>query len=122
MKNRYVHELTIRRTMFDDALAARDEAGQPTATTVTTTDVMGLVQPRNADELDDHRSAGSEVSDHVIFLPVDTDIIHADAVMWGARRLQVTGIRSFEFGRLRHLEVDARLVTATSVTNDGAGS
>lgn len=119
--NPYVHDLTIRRVTYDDTLAGRDAAGQP-ATTTASTAVRGLVQPRAAAELDDHRSAGTEVSDHVIFLPLGTDIIHADAVLWGARRLEVTGIRSFEFGRLPHIEADARLVTATAVTNDGDGS
>lgn len=120
MNSRYVHDLTIRRTTFDDSVASRDDDGQP-AKTVTTSAVKGLVQPRRADELDDSRSAGSEVSDHVVFLPVDTDLRHADAIDWGTRRLQVTGVRSFEFGRLQHLEVDARLVTATPATNtDGS--
>ena len=118
--NPYVHDLTIRRTAFSDDVADRDADGQP-AETVTTTAVKGLVQPRSANELDDTRSAGSEVSTHVIFLPVATDILHADAVQWGDSRLQVTGIRRFDFGRLAHLEVDASLVTATPVTV-GAGS
>jgi hypothetical protein len=118
VNSRYVHDLVIRRTDFDDSVAARDDAGQPSRT-VTTSEVKGLVQPRRAQELPDSRSAGAEVSDHVVFLPVGTDLVHADAIDWGDRRLQITGIRPFEFGRLQHLEVDARLVTATAVTNDG---
>lgn len=117
--NPYVHELVIRRTTYDDTPAARDAAGQPTAS-VDTTDVKGLVQPRRVSEVDDSRSAGSEISDHVVFLPIGTDVIHADAIDWGDSRLQVTGVRRFEFGRLQHLEVDARLVTSTPVTVDAS--
>ena len=116
----YVHDLTIRRITYDDSVLSRDDDGQPSAVT-TIAAVKGLVQPRRAVEVPDPRSAGSEVSDHVVFLPLDTDIIHADAIVWGDRRLQVTGVRSFEFGALAHLEVDARLVTSTPVTNtDGS--
>lgn len=117
----YVHDLTIRRTTYDDSVASRDVDGQP-AEVVTTTAVRGLVQPRRAVEIPDHRSAGSEVSDHVVFLPLGTDLVHADAIVWGDRRLQVVGIRPFEYGGLPHLEVDTRLVTSTAVTNTGDGS
>lgn len=113
------HALTITRVTYDDTLAGRDDEGQPTATEATAA-VYGLVQPRRVREVEDTRSAGAEVSDHVVFLPAGTDVIHADAIDWGDRRLQVTGVRSFEFGGLAHLEVDARLVTSTPVTVDGS--
>jgi hypothetical protein len=118
----FVHELTIRHAAFDDT--NRDDAGQPTRT-VTETTVQGLVQPKSFvrdAELGDSRSAGSEVSDHVIFLPLDTAVDHADALDWGSSRLQVTGVRRYDFGRLPHLEVDARLVLTTTVTPYVAGS
>lgn len=119
--NVYVHDLTIVRTAFDDTPASRDEYGQPARATSTTA-VKGLVQPKNADELADSRSAGSEVSDHVVFLPLSTDLEGADALMWGTRRLNVTGIRRFEFGSLAHIEVDARLVTPQPVSVTAGGS
>lgn len=113
------HDLTIRRTTFDDTPAERDDAGQPSRT-VTTSAVRGLVQPRRASEVPDSRSAGSEISDYMVFLPADTDLQHADAIDWGTRRLQIVGIHPFEFGTTPHLEVDARLVTATPITNEGS--
>lgn len=113
----YVHDLTIQRTTYDDTPAARTDDGQPSAT-VAETEVKGLVQPRRVREVEDSRSAGSEIGDHVVFLPLGTDIIHADAIVWGTSRLQVQGVRRFEFGRLAHLEVDAQLITSTPVTND----
>jgi hypothetical protein len=113
--SKFIHALVIERTEYDDT--DRDDAGQPTPQTPTTTDVRGLVQPRSlpnsAREVEDYRSAGSEIADHLIFLPIGTDIRHADAVLWQARRYTVTGIRRFEFGGLAHLEVDAQLVTVT---------
>lgn len=115
--SKFIHPLVIERTEYDDT--DRDDAGQPTPQTPTATEVKGLVQPRSASgtsgtEVDDYRSAGSEIADHVIFLPDGTDVRHADAILWGARRYNITGIRRFEFGTLAHLEVDALLVTATA--------
>lgn len=117
--NPFVHSLSVERVSFDDTLANRDEAGQPVRST-SSIDVAGLVQPRRVDELDDSRSAGSAISDHVVFLPLGTDVAHEDAIIWGDRRLEVVGVRSFEFGRLRHLEVDARLVTSAGADEDGS--
>lgn len=119
MNSRYVHDLVIRRTSYDDSLDARDEDGQP-AEAVTETGVRGLVQPRTGDELPDSRSAGSEIAGYVVYLPIDTEIRHADAIGWGERLLQVRDIRPFEFGNLTHLEVDADLVTTTTVTQDAS--
>lgn len=113
----YVHALSIVRVTYDDD--TRDDAGQPAAST-SSTDVMGLVQPRRAMEQEDFRSAGSQVADHVIFLPVATDLRAADAIIQGDRRYSVTGIRRFEFGGLAHMEVDATLVTSTPVAVGGS--
>lgn len=111
--SKFIHALQIERTEYDDT--DRDEAGQPTPQTPSTTDVMGLVQARaEASEADDYRSAGSQVADHTIFLPNGTDIRHADAILWQDRRYNITGIRRFEYGRLAHIEVDAQLVTTTT--------
>lgn len=121
MRSRYVHQVTIERRVFDDSPDARDSYGQPAMTT-TGVAAKALVQPRSAREMDDHRSAGAELADHVIFLPVDTDLDGASAIVWDSRRYEVTGIRPFRFGRLQHLEVDARLITAQPVTFVEAGS
>lgn len=112
--SKFIHPLSIVRVEYDDTV--RDDAGQPTAGAPESTDVLGLVQPKTAREQDDFRSAGSQVADHTIFLPISTDIRGSDAIVQGSRRYSVTGIRRFEFGNLAHLEVDATLVTSTPVT------
>jgi hypothetical protein len=114
---KFIHPLTIERVAWDDS--ARDAAGQPTAST-STTSVMGLVQPRRASELEDYRSAGSQVGDHVIFLPATTDVRSDDAIVQGTRRYAIVGVRRFEFGGLTHLEVDAQLVTPVPVAVGGS--
>ena len=86
--------------------------------------MRGLVQPRasGAREVPDTRSAGSEVADHVVFLPIATDLEGADAILHGTRRFNVTGIRRYDYGTLQHLEVDVRLVTPQPVAVSVAGS
>lgn len=104
---RLIHDLVIERTPRD--LDDPDEYGQPTAGEPELTDVKGLVQPKSAREMANTQSAGAEVSDHTIFLaPMDLD--PSDAILYGDRRYQITGIRSFEFGTSPHLEVDAQLI------------
>ena len=120
--SRYVHSLVISRAVLDDTEAERDEYLQPVPSAPVLVEVRGLVQPRTAREAPDTRSAGSEVSDHVIFLPIDTDLEGADAIIHGTRRYNVTGVRRFEYGTLQHLEVDARLVTSQPVSVTEAGS
>lgn len=115
--SRYVHDLSISRVAWDDGSV--DEYGQPTPSAADATAVRGLVQERTAVEQDDSRSAGSEVATHVIFLPLGTDLRGDDAILYGARRFNPTGIRTFNFGRLPHLEVDAIEVTAVPVTAGG---
>lgn len=117
--NPFVHSLTVERVSFDDTLATRDAAGQPIRSTSSLA-VAGLVQPRRVDEMDDSRSAGAAISDHVVFLPIGTDVAHEDAIIWGDRRLEVVGVRSFEYGRLAHLEVDARIVSSAATDEDGS--
>ena len=117
--NPYVHPLTIRRVWFNDTPGARDEAGQPLRT-YSTEDVAGLVQPHDADETPDSRSAGTVLADWVIFLPLGTKIAHEDEVVWGDRRLQVVDVRPFQYGGLAHLEVDAKTVSAANTDEDGS--
>lgn len=114
----FIHRLSIVRVDYDDS--DRDEAGQPIAGDPTSTDVLGLVQPKSAREQDDFRSAGSQVADHTILLPASADIRGSDAIVQGSRRYSVWGIRRFEFGGLAHIEVDATLVTSTPVTVSGS--
>lgn len=104
-----------------------DDYGQPEAAEPTVTVVNGLVQPRTARELALVSQAGAEVSDHVIFLapreiPAGSWIADADGsgVLAGGRRFDITGVRSYEYGRAPHLEVDCRLVGATE--GPGVGS
>lgn len=79
--------------------------------------VWGLVQPRTTDEVAAISQAGLELGDHVIFLePIDVPqgsyFLDApgDAPDTDGRRFDVIGVRSFEFGRSPHLEVDVRLL------------
>jgi head-tail adaptor len=116
--NPYVHPLTITRSTFNDTVGSRDEYGQPTVS-VATSSVMGLVQWRAADEAEDSRSAGSEIAEAVIFLPL-MDLASADRITYDGQIFNVTGVRRFEFGRLQHLEVDASLVTTAQTVVDGS--
>lgn len=103
-----VHSLTHVHVPRD--LSSPDDYGQPTDGTPVETEVRGLVQPRASRELDDHRSAGAEVADHVIFVPImdlapDDHFVDGDGV-----RYNILGVRRFVFGGLAHYEVDARRV------------
>ena len=109
---RLIHTLTHVRTPRD--MGDVDDYNQPEDGTPVETSVRGLVQPRAASEMLDYRSAGSEVADHVIFLaPMDLD--PADSFLYAGERYQISGIRSFLFGRTPHLEVDARRVVPAAV-------
>lgn len=110
----FIHNLTHIRT--PRSMTTPDDYGQPTdGTPVETTGIFGLVQPRAAREMDDHRSAGAEVADHVIFLPIGTDVDSTDAFEKDGERYEVLGVRRFDFGGLAHLEVDARRVSGREV-------
>jgi hypothetical protein len=116
---RLVHSLTIVRTTFD--FSTESEYGQPEQT-VTTLPVAGLVQPKTAREMADSRGAGSEVADHTIFL-LPQLLYGSDSILdTGGQRYQITDIRSFEFGRTPHLEVDAVAVVASNDNQVEVGS
>lgn len=106
---RLIHTLTHSRTVRDSG--ALDEYGQPTAGTPTTAAVRGLVQPKSVREMDDSRSAGTEVADHTIFLP-RMDLHPSDSFTFGGDRYEIVGIRDYNFGKTPHLEVDARRIDA----------
>jgi SPP1 family predicted phage head-tail adaptor len=108
---KWAHSVLIERTEYDEA--DLDEAGQPTPQTPTTTTSVANVQPRQGDEAEDYRSAGSEIGTYVIFLPLGTDVRHADAILHGDRRFNVRAVRRHDYGGLAHLELDAELVTVT---------
>jgi hypothetical protein len=107
---RLVHSLTHVRVPRD--IDDLDEYGQPTEGTAVETAVRGLVQPRNVREMQDSRSAGVDIGDHVIFLaPMDLD--SSDHFIHDGTRYDIRGIRDFAFGRTPHLEVDAQRIGGT---------
>lgn len=106
----FIHPLTVVRSTFDDSSV--DDYGQPTVTTEEI-ETRGLVQPMSVKEQADTRSAGAEIADHRIFLPL-SDNASADVIVYDSRRYQVTGIKRHEYGNLQHLEVLARLVTSAA--------
>lgn len=104
---RLIHSLTHIRVPRDDN--SDDEYGQPAEGTPVETSIRGLVQPKGAREILDSRSAGTDIGDHTIFL-LPMDLQASDALLYGGDRYEIVGIRSFEFGRTPHLEVDARRI------------
>lgn len=110
---RLVHPLTLA---IPHRTAEPDEYGQPTATDVELVELRGLVQPKTVDEIALVSQAGAEIGDHTIFLlPRE---IPTGAYFTNARgeRLDVRGVRRYEFGRTPHLEIDARLVRSEPET------
>jgi len=116
--NRLIHTLVIRRPTFDES--ALDEYGQPTASETPLETVRGLVQPKKVRELALISDAGAAIGEYTIFME-ETDINEADRIYHDGSIYQITGVRQFAFGSLRHLEVDARLVTSeANVTAGGS--
>ncbi len=117
---RLVHSLTIVRTTFDDT-DPDDDYGQPSESTVELT-TRGLIQPRKAEEMADSRGAGAMVADHVIFL--------LPQLLYGSDEIQdsqgqgyrIVGIRSYEFGKTPHIEVDAKAITPANDNFVSVGS
>lgn len=114
----WVHSLVIER--IDYIEYDPDDYGQPEPLATVEVETLGLVQPRRATEVADPRGAGAQVSDHLIFLPDGTDVRGSDRIVWGDRRYAIDGIRPFEYGRLRHIEIDARLVTTADAQESGS--
>lgn len=115
--SKFIHTLTHVRTPRDETTP--DDYGQPADGTPVETEVRGLVQPRAAREMEDARSAGAMVANHVIFLPV-MDVSNGDAFEYGGDRYNVIGVRPFLFGGLAHLEVDAERIVGTTVGEEGS--
>lgn len=114
--NRLVHELVHVTT---PSLGTDDEYGQPEPGVPVETTLRGLVQPRTAREMADTRSAGSEIADHVIFL-LPMVLSPADHFRYDGDRYDVVGIRTYEFGRTPHFEVDARRVLSSDQVEEGS--
>ena len=114
--NRLVHELVHVSTppTGDD-----DEYGQPVPGTPVETTIRGLVQPRTVREMADSRSVGAEIADHVIYL-LPMSLSAADHFLYDGDRYDITGIRSYEFGRTPHFEVDARRVLSSDEIEEGS--
>lgn len=115
-ENRLIHALTHVASV---PTAVDDEYGQPTPGTPVATSVRGLVQPKSTREIADTRSAGVAVGDHTIFLAPMT-LSAADHFLYGDDRLEIIGIRSYEFGSTPHLEVDARRITSSPAEDEGS--
>lgn len=116
------HTVTVVRTPRD--MTDLDDWGQPTADAEVRTTLAAMVQPRNGREVDDSRSAGAPIGDHVVFLEPTADIATEDAIEYEGYRYEVTAIRPFHFGSAPHLEVDARRIgaIATVVAAEVPGS
>ena len=109
----FIHEVTHVRVPRSES--SPDEYGQPSEGSPIQTEMKALIQPQRSREQEDHRSAGAEVADHVIFTPVmdlETSDYFVDA---DGSKYHIVGIRRFEFGYLAHYEVDTRRVDGTTV-------
>lgn len=113
----FIHSLTHVRTTRDDSTL--DDYGQPTEGAIVLTPMKGLVQPQTAREQDDSRSAGAEIADHNIFIPLDVDVSSADAFLKDGERYEVLGVQRFEFGNLAHLKIGARRVSGAVLGTEG---
>lgn len=114
--NRLVHELVHVATPLS---GTDDEYGQPVPGTPVQTTIRGLVQPRTVREMADSRSIGSEIADHVIFL-LPMRLSSADHFVYDGDRYDIAGIRSYEFGRTPHFEVDAVRVLSSDEIEEGS--
>lgn len=104
---RFVHELEIQRS----TAGAGDDYNQPSETWSTIATAHGLIQPKNVDELNQANQAGAVISDHSIFMPSTTDVREADHLVYQGDAYEIEGIERREYGKLRHLKVNARKVT-----------
>lgn len=118
---RLVHTVSYVHVTHSEDETGDDVYGQPEATTATAT-VSANVQPRSGREMADSRSAGTDVGDHVIFLPIGLEPAPgpADYFVWEGARYDVVHIRPFRFGRSPHYEIDARLVTPAATVAAGS--
>jgi hypothetical protein len=114
---RLIHRVAIVQLLAGDPEDPDDldDHGHAETTTTVVTVVRALVQPRSVREMESISQAGLELSDHVVFMlprqiPQDAWLADADesGILAGGRRFDVKGVRSFEFGRSPHLEIDVK--------------
>jgi hypothetical protein len=111
---RLIHSLAIV-TPTDSGTVDAD--GMPVAGAPVVETVSGLIQPRTARERGLPSQAGPTIATHVIYLESRA----IDAGAWirdnpdTGRRFDITGVRTYDFGRTPHLEVDALLVSSPAL-------
>ena len=104
---RLIHRVDVVSRTWNDTTP--DPDGQPVETLTTVANVAALLQPKRASEMEDYRSAGVVIADHVMFM-MPQSLDGAAYVVYGSQRYDVTGVREFAFGRSPHLEVDLRRI------------
>lgn len=116
---RLVHTLVIVSPSDEETF---DDYGHPEPGTPTTVEVNGLVQPKRTREIALESQGGGVVSDHVIFLAPRT--LSANSYIRfepdTGDRYEITGIRSYDFGRTPHLEVDAKRVVSDEIVAEAS--
>lgn len=81
MDHLLIHRCAIIRTVTDDDLADRDDWNNPTeATPAVFSEVDCLVQERAGREVPQASGDGTVISDAVIFVPIETDVVEGDMV------------------------------------------
>ena len=114
---RLIHDLAIVTPTVgveDDV----DEYGQPVEGEPDVDFVSGLIQPKSTREVALISQAGAALSDHTIFLALTATVETRSYVRFEpdtGERFEVTGIRTFDFGRSPHLEVDARRIVSEAL-------
>lgn len=111
---RLVHELTLS---IPHRAADPDEYGQPVATAVEEVTLRGLVQPKDVQEIALVSQAGAEIGDHTVYLLPREIPTGAWLTNERGERLDVRGVKRFDFGRTPHLELDVRLVRSEPETS-----
>jgi len=104
----FVHQLEIQRS----TAGAPDDYNHPTQTWATIATVQGLVQPKDSVEVAQLNQAGAVASDHSIYLPATTDVDEADRLIYQGDTYQVDGLERRDYGKLRHIKLNARKVSA----------
>lgn len=115
---RLIHKLAVVTPTPGPA----DESGHSTEGTPVVEEVNGLVQPRRATEVALLSQAGAPLSDHIVFL-APRALSQSAYIRFNpddGRRYEIVGIRSFEFGKSPHLEVDSRLVGSPTAAEEGS--
>ena len=114
----FVHTLSIERAAGSDGVDVGtdpdlDEYGQPIVTfpVGSTTETVGLIQPKTAREIALASQAGAAIGNHTIFMARQTlttaDRIRDVTDSSTGPIYQILAVRDFNFGGLPHLEVDA---------------